>query len=138
VSEKKAHVQPPWPKGCPRPGVPAWPDGAVRWLIDTVPACHWRHRALADQPWLLAAIGAIAVRAEVTALREQYQMTQHQWGPLLPQRQREQLIADTIREGRRLAGLLEQILAIEEALSQERGAIPGRPAVGPGRVRPAS
>lgn len=106
-----------WPKDCPRPGDPAWPDGAIRWLHDHIPGNTWRHRSLTGHPWVLSTTAAIHIRAQLDALREQYSLTINMWAPLLPPAVAQSLVDDTVREGRRLAVLLDEVLALEVALA---------------------
>jgi hypothetical protein len=119
--ERKIRQRAPWPPGAPRPGDPSWPDGAINWLTDQVPTVGWRRSVLAGQPWMMTIIAATAVRAELDALRQQYRLTATTWSAMLPEPTTRALLAATSREGRRLTVLLEQVLALENALS------PGQP-----------
>ena len=126
MSERRPiHVQPVWPRNCPRPGQPAWPDGAVRWLRDATPHDDWRHRALHDHPWPLAAFTAIALRTQLDALRAQYRTAGRTAGGILSAPAAERLRRAFELEGERLARLLAEVMAVEEALA------PGVPVDGP-------
>lgn len=105
-----------WPSGVPTPGSLAWPDAAVRWLYDHVPANRWRHRHLEQNPWLLCVTATVVVRAELEALRAQYRLTAS-WTTLMPARTHRALLAATAAQGKQAAVLLEEVLALEEALT---------------------
>lgn len=119
MSERPPWQQPTWPQNCPHPGDPAWPAGAIRWLCDHVPNNLWRHRSTSTHPWVFCATAAVVIRAERDALRDQYKMTTRTWATLLPSADAKRLIDDTIREGRRLSELLEQVVALEAAFAAE-------------------
>ncbi len=119
VSERSSWQQAPWPQGVPRPGHPAWPDGAIRWLGDTFPSSRWRLKALSDHPWMLTVTLAAQLRADIEALREQYRLTARTWGRLLPRDTAQALLTATVKEGARLQQQA-YVLALEHALSPTR------------------
>jgi len=93
----------------------------MNWLVDQVPALDWRRSILAGQPWMMTIIAVAAIRADLAALREQYRLTAGAWWSMLPDPTARALLAATGREGQRLTVLLEQVLALEEALSPGQG-----------------
>jgi hypothetical protein len=127
VSERRRspYVQPAWPTSCPRPGSPAWPDGAINWLRTATPHDDWRHRALGDHPWPLFAFTAIALRTQLDALRAQYRTAGRTAGGVLPAAAAKRLRRAFELEGERITRLLAEVMAVEEALA------PGAPVDGP-------
>lgn len=108
-----------WPPGVPKPGHPAWPDGAVRWIDDQLPHLRWRTNLLRDRPWILTVMAIAAVRAEIDTLREHYTLTANRWGRQLPPATTQKLLTATAREGKRLNVLLEELIALEEPLNED-------------------
>ena len=106
----------------------------MNWLVDQVPALDWRRSILAGQPWMMTIIAVAVIRSDLDALREQYRLTANTWWPLLPDPTARALLAATGREGQRLTVLLEQVLALEEALSPGQG----ERTAGPGPSRDVS
>lgn len=120
MSEQSPWQQPAWPHDCPPPGSITWPDGAVRWLTDNVPANRWRHKHLGHDPWLYALAAVVTVRGQLEQAREDYPIAAGQWARQLPARQAAAFIEATKTEGRKLAALLEQVMAVEDALAADK------------------
>lgn len=74
----------------------------------------------------------MVVRADLEALRAQYRLTAT-WDTLLPPGTHRALMAATAREGNRMSMLLDQVVALEEALAP----LGQRPASVPGPTQPA-
>lgn len=120
MSEQSSWSRPTWPHDCPEPGAITWPDGAVRWLTDAVPANRWRHKHLAADPWLYALAAVLTVRGQLEQAREDYPIAVGQWARQLPQGKAAAFVKATQTEGRRLATLLTHVMAVEDALSADK------------------
>lgn len=108
-----------WPQGVPQPDSTAWPDAAIRWLGDNIPGNRWRYDTLRRHPWIYCTLAAITLRADIENLRTQYRTTANSIAGLLTPDEARRLLDDTTREGKRLTLLLEQVLALDEALAPD-------------------
>jgi hypothetical protein len=128
MSDRLPYRKAPWPPDVPKPGHPAWPDGAVNGISGTFPGQRWLQNVLDDQPWMLTIATATQLRVDIQALRDQYQATARTWSRMLPPKTTQKLLEATAAEGQRLTRLLEQVLALEEALSPAKSAHQPEPA----------
>lgn len=120
MSEPSAWSRPDWPPDLPGPGSGAWPQSAADWLDEHIPANRWRHKHLGHDPWLYALAAVLTVRGQLEQAREDYPIAAGQWARQLPARQAAAFIEATKAEGRRLAALLEQVMAVEDALAADK------------------
>ncbi|MFC3996049.1 hypothetical protein ACFOVU_09005 [Nocardiopsis sediminis] len=114
-------LSPDWPASVHPPGSESFEQTAVVWLFDHVPADYRLHGVLRRHPVALSRIARRHVAAALEGARQGYRTTRVDLRDHLPTHAIDQVMNAYMAEGRRMAGLLREIEAVDDALRAAAG-----------------
>lgn len=105
-----------WPASVHPPGSDSFEQTALEWLFDHVPADYRLHGVLRRHPVALSRLARQYVSAALDAAREGYRTARVDLRDHLPPHALDQVMGAYLEEGRRSAGILRSIEAVDGAL----------------------
>ncbi|MBB6120872.1 hypothetical protein FHS13_002833 [Nocardiopsis algeriensis] len=105
-----------WPASVHPPGADSFEQTAVVWLFDLVPADYRLHGVLRRHPAALSRLARHYVSAALAAAREGYRTARVELRDHLPPHALDQVMNAYLEEGRRVAGVLRAVEAVDAAL----------------------
>ncbi|WP_017569347.1 hypothetical protein [Nocardiopsis halotolerans] len=118
-------LTPDWPASVHPPGADSFEQTALVWLFDHVPADYRLHGVLRRHPVALSRLARQYVASALEAAREGYRTARVDLRDHMPPHALDQVMNAYLAEGRRMAGVLRSVEAVDAALraaSAERGA----------------
>ncbi|WP_017603767.1 hypothetical protein [Nocardiopsis alkaliphila] len=109
-------LTPDWPASVHPPGSDSFEQTALEWLFDHVPADYRLHGVLRRHPVALSRLARQYASAALEAAREGYRTARVDLRDHLPPHALDQVMNAYLEEGRRAAGSLRSIEAVDGAL----------------------
>lgn len=109
-------LTPDWPASVHPPGSDSFEQTALVWLFDHVPADYRLHGVLRRHPVALSRLARQYVSAALDAAREGYRTARIDLRDHMPPHALDQVMNAYLAEGRRMAGVLRSVEAVDAAL----------------------